>query len=36
MKNIKIFSILPLLVAELLWAHNYILLEKIKDNEESI
>lgn len=32
----KDFSILPPAVAELPWTHNYILLEKVKDNSERI
>ena len=32
----KNFSILPPAVAELSWTHNYILLEKVKDNNERI
>ena len=32
----KDFIILPPAVAELPWTHNYILLEKIKDNNERI
>lgn len=32
----KSLTILPLMVAELPWTHNYILLEKIKDNGERL